>query len=167
MYGSGSKLKFLAIILSIFIFGWFANNAYSFLTDISKERPFSISSNEIKSPGDWIQENQVKIRDKAVTLVIKNATWAMFTDTNSMDPVIDAESHAIKIMPQKASELSIGDIISYRSSSINGIIIHRIIDKRDDEQGIYFITKGDNNRYSDPEKVRFSQITGVVVGILY
>ena len=163
----GSKLKFLMALLVIFLMGWFSNNIYSFLTNIDKEQPFSISSNEIKSPGDWIKENQVKIRDKAVTIVIKNATWATFTDTNSMDPVIDSTSHAIKLIPQKPTELHVGDIVSFESEIANGIVIHRIIDRKVDEQGLYFITKGDNNKNPDSQKVRFDQITGVVVGILY
>jgi len=82
-----------------------------------------------------------------------------------MDPVIDFKSHALKIKPNSQEELTIGDIVSFESP--RGIIIHRIIDKEQDEQGIYFITKGDNNKHQDPYKVRFDQITGVVIGILY
>ncbi len=167
MNKKSSKINIMIFVLLVFIFGWFSNNIYSLLTDLNKEKPFSLASNEIKSPSDWIDEKQVKIRDRYVSLIIKNATWAKFTDTNSMDPVIDSESHAIKIMPSDPSKLDLGDIISFRSPKMNGIIIHRIVEKNTDKDGVYFITKGDNNKYPDSEKVRFDQITGVVVGILY
>jgi len=167
MFGGVSKLKIMAFLLAVFMLGWVANSSYLFLTNLNKEKPFSFSSNEIKSPGDWIKESDVKIRDKAVTLVIDNATWSTFTDTNSMDPVIDVKSHAIKLRPGKASDLQVGDIISYKSEDFNAVIIHRIVDISSDDLGIFFITKGDNNKYTDSEKIRFEQITGVVVGILY
>ena len=84
-----------------------------------------------------------------------------------MDPVFDAENHVIKIIPSKETDLEVGDIVSFKSNRVNGNIIHRIIEKRFDENGLYFVTKGDNNNNVDSEKVRFEQITGVVVGILY
>jgi hypothetical protein len=162
-----SKIRLVFIVLVIFMLGWAANNTYSFFTNLNKEQPFSFSSNEIKSPGDWIKETDVKIRNNAVTLLVENATWSTFIDTNSMDPVIDVKSHAIKVVPKNPSELSIGDIVSYNSEAASGIVIHRIVEKGIDEQGVFFITKGDNNKNADLQKVRFDQITGVVVAILY
>ena len=166
---AGLKINMLVIVVMfgvvIFTLGWFSTNVYSFFTDLNKEKPFSIYSNELKSPGNWIKENQVLINKNEVTILIPNATWSTFTDTNSMDPVFDAANHAIKLKPKDPSELKVGDIVSYESDE--GIIIHRIIDKGVDEQGVYFIAKGDNNKHPDPWKIRFGQITGVVVGILY
>ena len=161
----GSKLKMAAIVLAVFILGWFSNNVYSFFTDLNKERPFSIYSTEVKSPGNWIKENQVRIMGNEVEILIDNATWSTFTDTNSMDPVFDVHNFAIKIKPKHLSDLKEGDIVSYKSN--RGIIIHRIVEIKKDESGSYFVMKGDNNNQVDPEKVRFEQITGVVVGILY
>lgn len=45
--------------------------------------------------------------------------------------------------------------------------VHRVVDIGNDNTGIYFTTKGDNYYKEDPDKVRFSQIEGIVVGILY
>ena len=42
-----------------------------------------------------------------------------------------------------------------------------IVDIKEDPDGVYFVTKGDNNNAVDPQKVRFSQIKGVVVAVLY
>jgi signal peptidase I len=61
----------------------------------------------------------------------------------------------------------VGDIISFWSATIETTVIHRIVEVGKDNQGVYFVTKGDNNLYKDPEKVRFEQVKGVVVGIIY
>ena len=162
-----SFIKKGIIIIIIFLLGWLSADVYSIYSDINKEQPFSISSNELKSPSDWIKESEIELSKNQVIINIDNATWVQFTDTNSMDPVIDIGSNAIEIKPSSPDVLKIGDIISYDSNRIKGNIIHRIISIEEDENGIYFITKGDNNQRIDPEKIRFDQIKGVVVGILY
>ena len=120
---------------------------------------------ELFSPSDWVKENQIKVYKDKITLEIEDASWASFTDTNSMDPFIDETSHAIEILPDDADEINVGDVISYQNSY--GIIIHRVIEKSRDEEGIYFLVKGDNNNFQDPFKVRFSQVKGVVVAVVY
>ena len=46
--------------------------------------------------------------------------------------------------------------------------LHRIIGKKTDEKGIYFMAKGDNNgNYVDGCKIRFNDINYIVVGIIY
>ena len=124
-----------------------------------------LGGEELFSPSDWVKENQIKVYKNKITLDIKNATWATFTNTNSMDPFIDETSHAIEILPDDANEINVGDVISYKSSY--GTIIHRVIEKSRDEEGIYFLVKGDNNRFQDPFKVRFEDVKGVVVAVVY
>ena len=82
-----------------------------------------------------------------------------------MDPVLDASANSLEIDPE-IDKLAIGDIVSYRSNELNGLIIHRIVDINEDSAGRYYILKGDNNNAVDPEKVRFEQIQGVVIGVL-
>ncbi|MFH1586451.1 MAG: hypothetical protein ABID38_01185 [Candidatus Diapherotrites archaeon] len=59
-----------------------------------------------------------------------------------------------------------GDIVVYPSSYINGPVIHRIVAKINAKDGIYLITKGDNNTKLDqetaisPTLVDASKITG-------
>ena len=60
-----------------------------------------------------------------------------------------------------------GDIISYRSSIAGGLVVHRVIGTGVDDQGVFYIVQGDNNPVRDPEKVRFDQIHGVLIGIIY
>lgn len=134
------------------------------------EKPLTIESiapQKRDSPSDRIRENNIKIDSRRVTIDVENALLARFTDTKSMEPVLNKDSNAIEIIPRDADDIQIGDIISFKSDFSDGIIIHRVIEKDIDEQGAYFRTKGDNLEYTDPEKLRFGQIQRVVVGILY
>jgi len=149
-------LIIFAVLLVIFSIG---------VISLSDKQIPAMGGKELFSPSDWVKENQIKVYKDKITLDIKNATWASFTNTNSMDPFIDETSHAIEVLPEDANEINVGDVISYQSSY--GVIIHRVIKKGNDEKGIYFLVKGDNNRFQDPFKVRFDEIKGVVVAVVY
>ena len=84
-----------------------------------------------------------------------------------MEPVITAGANAIEVVPESADDIQVGDIVSYRSTYADGTIIHRVVYKGQDEDGTYFIMKGDNLPTSDPGRVRFGQIERVVVAIVY
>ena len=134
------------------------------LTD--KQIPASFfGGNELFSPGNWVQEDQIKVYSDKVVLNIPNAIWAEFTNTNSMDPFLDETANALEIYPANPESINVGDIISYHTSY--GILIHRVIEKGHDENGIYYLVKGDNNRFPDPYKVRYRDVRGVVVAIVY
>ena len=120
---------------------------------------------ERDSPQNWISEEDIKVYNSGVVIDVKNAEWARFADTNSMDPLFDDGSNAIEIIPNSADEIKVGDIVSYKYNDIS--IVHRVVEKGIDEQGTYFIMKGDNNSDNDPYKVRFDQIQRVVVAIIY
>lgn len=119
------------------------------------------------SPFDHIKENQIHVFQNRIIIDLEDAEWARFTDTNSMDPVIDAESHAIEIIPTSPDQIHEGDIVSYKSEYAAGTIIHRVIEIGEDEDGWYCRMKGDNNPMQDPGKIRFEQIQRVVVAIIY
>jgi len=138
------------------------------LSAADAQQPTSVfTTPEMISPSDWISENQIHVLSDKIIISISNASWARFTDTNSMDPLFDVNSNTIEIKPENPSDIQIGDIISYNSRIMGTTIIHRVVDIKNDSNGIYFVTKGDNNLYRDPERVRFDQIKGVVVGIIY
>ena len=124
-------------------------------------------SKDVPSPSDWIKEEQIKVYNDRVVIDLKNAGWAAFTDTNSMDPMIDSTANAIEIVPNSEREINVGDVVSYKSKYADGVIIHRVVKKDKDGNGGYFIMKGDNNPYEDPEKVRFGQIQRVLVAVIY
>jgi hypothetical protein len=122
---------------------------------------------EQPSPHDWVQEGNIIVEDGKITINLKDAQWSRFTDTNSMDPVIDENANAIQIVPKDISQIHVGDIVSYKSDYADGTIIHRVMEIGYDDMGWYCLMKGDNNNGMDPGKIRFSQIKRVVVAIIY
>lgn len=122
---------------------------------------------ERNSPKDRIPEKAIEVYGDRVVLDIQGAQWSTFTDTNSMDPILDQGANAIQLVPQSVDDIEVGDIISYNSEYAKGTIIHRVVYKGEDEQGVYFVVKGDNLPTSDPGRVRFDQIERVVVAIIY
>ncbi|MBU1199670.1 MAG: hypothetical protein KKF46_01260 [Nanoarchaeota archaeon] len=147
-----------------------ANGGYEYKETTAFERAISVfskPSSERPSPMDRIREDQILVGHDNVIINIKGAEWASFTDTNSMDPVIDAGAHAIEIIPTSENQVQVGDIVAYESEYADGTIIHRVVYKGEDEQGTYFVMKGDNNPSDDPGRVRFHQLRKVVVAIIY
>lgn len=138
----------------------------SLIQEVGALSPFTTLT-ERASPADRIPENAIGVYHDRVVLDLANAQWATFTDTHSMEPVISAGANAIEIVPKTEDEIQVGDIASYRSAYADGTIIHRVVYKGQDEDGTYFIFKGDNIPTSDPGRVRFEQIERVVVAIVY
>lgn len=124
-----------------------------------------LGGQENSSPGDWVKEEQIQVYPQRVILDIPGAKWAGFTNTNSMDPFIDETANAIEITPSNPEAIDLGDVISYQTAY--GVLIHRVIERGVDEEGYYYIVKGDNNRFQDPFKVRFTDVQGVVVAVIY
>ena len=81
-----------------------------------------------------------------------------------MLPVLDQESNGIRIVPKSENEVNEGDIITFKQDNL--LIVHRVVEKGIDNQGVYFITKGDNNSLSDG-KIRFKDIEYITIGVLY
>lgn len=162
------------IVTVVFLLGFFTSNIYA---NVNTEKPTTIDvsahpdlgnrTDEVASPSDWVSESQIGVYSKNVILDIKNAEWATFTDTHSMEPVLSSRANAIEVVPKSVDEINVGDIVSYKSEYADGIIIHRVVSKGYDADGVYFIMKGDNNPTQDPGRVRFDQIQRVVVAIVY
>lgn len=122
----------------------------------------------IQTPPDRITQDQIKVYSNQIILNVKDASWATFTPTGSMKPLFDEKSNALEVKPTSPSDIKLGDIIAYKqNNNSNDIIIHRVININQDSEGIYYTVKGDNNQTADPDKVRFEQIQGVVVAIIY
>jgi len=153
----------ILIVCFVFILGILISNLFSPNIDYPNS---NTDLNEVNSPSDWLSnDNVLQYKDKIV-LNLENTRIVSLAPTNSMDPVFDSESQVIEIIPESASEINVGDIISFTESD-DKTYIHRIIIKDFDEDGYFFITKGDNNVAPDPNKIRFSQVKGVVAAILY
>ena len=134
---------------------------------IERANPISRDPIERPSPQDWISEEDILVTDQGVKIDLRGAEWARFTDTNSMDPLFDAGSNAIEIVPKTSAQIKVGDIASYYSNIARTTIIHRVVEVGNDKDGWYAYFKGDNLDRRDPEKVRFDQIRRVVVAIIY
>jgi len=155
------------MLICVFLLGCFTTLAYNNVASQGLEMPYSgFTASEVISPSDHISEDQILVLNDKVIIKVKDPKWASFTDTNSMDPIIDINSNSIEIKPETPKNIQKGDIISYKYRDI-GIIIHRVVKTGYDEQGWYAVTKGDNNLFKDPEKVRFEQVNGVVIGVIY
>jgi hypothetical protein len=176
--------KIVSLVMLVFVFGWLTNGVYSQVskdlsyfqwdssTNETVEKGFVSSFTEAKlkeraSPTDRIKESQIHVMDNSVVIEIENPEWSKFTDTNSMDPVLDSGANAIHIVPKSESEINVGDIVAYESEYTEGTLIHRIIEINKDEEGTFYTLKGDNNPEPDPGRVRFSQIKRVLVAIIY
>ena len=167
------KLSTALVVVSIFAIGWFSSSIIadlnssnssngSFLGFLSGNEP-----EELISPYDHIKQDQIHVYADRIVIDLKNANWAEFTDTNSMDPIFDKGANSFEITPESEEDIHIGDIISYKSAYADGLIVHRVIDIGVDEKGWYCIMKGDNLKEQDPGKIRFNQIHGVLIGIIY
>jgi len=152
----------LMLIFVPFILGLLMNQAL--IDNVNLEMPFS-GSPEVISPHDRIKESQILVYDDRVVLQVGNAYLAGYADTNSMDPLLDDMSNGLEVMPQSEDDIYVGDVIVYETDI--GLIVHRVVEIGSDEEGKYFILKGDNNTSKDPYKVRFGQIKYVLVGVLY
>lgn len=161
--------KFLLLAV-VFLLGAISTGIYAELTDSPVPTISALglgTTPDVPSPRDRVPESRIQVFDDRVVIRLDDPQWATFTDTNSMDPVIDAGANAIQLIPHSVEDIQVGDIISYQSKYSDGIIIHRVVYKGTDEQGPYFVLKGDNNPANDPGKVRFDQIRRVVVGVIY
>ncbi len=120
---------------------------------------------DVPSPQDLIGREQIFLyRDKLI--IQKSGLFvSSFADTDSMDPVIDQGANGIEMRPADSDDVQAGDIVSYRKG--DDIIIHRVIKTGSDEDGWYALLKGDNEKLYSLSKVRFNQINGVLVGVIY
>lgn len=107
----------------------------------------------------------VLVSEQATVIRVADLIPGIIGPTNSMYPLLSANTTVLEKKPESEEELYIGDIIIYEYKDTR--IIHRIIDIGFDKQGWYATTKGDNNPKPDPDPVRFEQVRGVLVGIIY
>ena len=87
--------------------------------------------------------------------------------TGSMVPNINVYDAVINMRVDDPSDLKVGDVITFRSSSIltpNMTITHRIKAITKDENGeACFVTKGDANPIEDESCAKYSNIIGKVI----
>jgi len=165
--GKMQKILTIIFILSVFGLGWVSSSMFAIASATGSQQPLGFGQAVLSTPSDRVSEDKIHVFDDKIVLDIKNASWASFTPTHSMEPLISDKSHGIELSPKSPEELKVGDVISYNSDFTTGLVIHRIIKTGVDENGWYAIVKGDNNAEQDPGKVRFDKINGVLIGVIY
>lgn len=119
---------------------------------------------QISAPSDFLNKSFISANSEEVCLSISDAMLSEYIDSSSMLPVLGKNSTGINVRPDSPDEINIGDIVSFRKN--NEVFVHRVIEKSEDEKGVFFITKGDNNLFDDG-KVYFKEIDSVLIGIIY
>ena len=119
----------------------------------------------ITPPQVRIGADTLRLEENYVRFDVTGVEVGIVSDSKSMVPILDENNLVLEIMPKSPGEIRVGDIIIYE---LNGErIIHRVIEVGADDDAWFVIAKGDNNPVADPEKVRWQQIRGVVIGIMY
>ena len=153
-------LVLMLVFLTGFLSSYAANSVY-----IDTEKPFLIGFvGNRTQPSNWLSEDNIVVYDDRVVIYVNNAELSKYADTGSMLPVLGEDTTGIKIKPENPEQINVGDIITYQKDKI--LIVHRVVGKGEDEKGIYFITKGDNNNESDG-KVYFEDVKYVTLGLVY
>ena len=80
--------------------------------------------------------------------------------TGSMEPVINAGDLVI-VKEVKENELKINDIIAFRYTKEDVVLIHRIVGIEENEGKILFTTKGDSNETEDKLNIEYKNIEGI------
>lgn len=182
--------QLILMVVFVFLIGWVSNSLYTiylypYLEKGGKEQGISVQTpnNDLAgeleriqlqsktkdrpSPAERVDQENIFVYDDEVVIKLNNSKWAVFSDSKSMDPVLDSTSKALEIVPKSEQEINVGDIIAYKSKYRNALIVHRVIEIGHDPEGWYARLRGDNNDYTDPERVRFGQIKRVIVAVIY
>lgn len=159
------KLINITIISLIFLLGFLSATIFNYNFNVL-ENPFSINPrlNNGDAPFDFIKEEQIKIYDDRIVIYIEDVSLSRYASTGSMKPVLDKGANGIRIQPDSEEDIHVGDIITFEKN--NMLIVHRVIEKGTDNNGIYFISQGDNNSINDG-KIRFRDIKYITVGVIW
>lgn len=163
-----ASLIFLLGFLSANFFGFYLVYGFEnpFIGNFSKDLSFPLGflNYSKNAPFDFVKENQIEIYPDKIIINVENASIARYAPTGSMKPLLDENSNGLRIIPQSEKDIHLGDIITFEQDG--NLIVHRVINKSRDSEGVYFITKGDNNSVSDG-KIRFKDIKYITIGIIW
>ena len=99
----------------------------------------------------------------AVLLVLSSfnvGVRAYVVSSGSMSPALSTGS-LVFVTSEKAYKP--GDVITFKGTSKNEYITHRIVKVEEDSKGIRYVTKGDANEISDIDPVPVDKVVGRVV----
>ena len=146
----------------VFLVGFFSCAVLFFLINGGGISGFVVS--DVGAPSDWVGEDDIIVLGDRVVLRISNATVSSYGGSGSMLPLFDEGANGIRVVPSDEGEIGVGDIVSFRFAG--RLVVHRVVEKGVDGEGVYFVTRGDGNLIGDG-KVRFSEIEYVTIGIIF
>lgn len=152
--GTFSKIEALLLCVCCLILGF---------TSMLLIKPQHIS-NEI-TPQDWVKEEDIFVYQNKVCFEANNLSWTAYKPTGSMRPLFDEGANGIETKPDNPEAIKVGDVISFKDGDT--IIVHRVIKTAYDSTGWFAKTKGDNNPIEDSIKIRFKNINGVLIALIY
>lgn len=154
--------------LGVFLFGFFSCALIFFVGVSDLEFPastgFVIFEGSEEAPMDHVGEEDIIVLEDRVILKISGVTLSGYADSGSMVPVLDEGANGIRIVPSSESEVDVGDIVSFRI--MEKLVVHRVVEKGEDDEGIWFEVKGDANLVGDG-RVRFEDIEYKTIAIIY
>lgn len=120
---------------------------------------------------DYVPQDLVKKEEGKICAYGPYDT-AVFSNTNSMLPIIDYKTTGIIKYIDDNTEIKVGDIVTYfkyhnETLNANFYWVHRIIEIGNDENGTYYIFKGDHNPNPDVGKVRRKDLKELIVGVIW
>jgi hypothetical protein len=158
-------LGFFSCAFLIFVFNFDSNVPFGTgLSVAGLDLRDSVLGRGESAPSDWIKEEDIIVLDDRIILRIEGASLSSYADSGSMVPVFDKGANGIRAVPLSADSIDVGDIVSFRIGDV--LVVHRVVEKSVDKDGVYFLVKGDANLVGDG-KIRFEDIEYVTVGVLY
>jgi signal peptidase I len=150
-------LLFVVLLFNIFLLFYIFN--------IGNISGFSVfGEKKTYSPYNFIKDEQITLEEDRVIIEVNDPVFSRYTNSKSMSPMLNEESTGIGFKPNSEIDIHLGDIVSFRQDG--NLIVHRVVEISEDDFGKYFITRGDNNNLND-EKIRFSDIESVLIGVIY
>lgn len=117
-------------------------------------------------PSDYFEQDSI-YEDTLGNIIIKkqdDELSAVTTKGSSMLPIAGENDIAIVYKNPKESEIKVGDIIVFVSKLDNETnIFHRVI--KITKEG--YLTKGDNNQVDDGYIIKYEEVEGKLVGVLW
>lgn len=153
-----SYVAVIIILISGIALGWMLREAYA------AQAGGCDPADRLASTDIAVYQTETRISTASMG---RRTAFYNFADTHSMQPAIGHNANTIEFVPISPADIRKCDIITVNTTSQKMPNAHRVMDIGQDESGTYYVTKGDNNIFADPERVRFSQVEGVVFAIVY
>ncbi len=123
-----------------------------------------VTGRAVDSPSDFVNDDNIIVYEDKVVIKVEGAKISTYEGTGSMLPTLGEGVNGVSVVPRSTDEINVGDIVSFRREG--QLIVHRVVQKGADAEGVFFVTKGDNS-IADDGKVRFDEMERVLIALIY